>query len=126
MVPFASERNIRLIMLNMRGYPGSTSLSAEDIADLRDRGEEGQARAMENRGLEIAAFLRWLIETNNIRPTQELADAGRRGGGLSLLSWSGGNCPTIAMLAHADRLSKETRTLLETRLRSFIMHGMCF
>ncbi|KAI0820428.1 hypothetical protein BC628DRAFT_1330448 [Trametes gibbosa] len=122
MISFASQRKLRLVLLNLRDYPGSTPLTAVDIADLRDLGEEGQARAMQKRGLEIAAFLRWFIETENIPPAQEHAGQGELAGGLSLLSWSGGNCPTVAMLAHADKLPEETRKLFETHLRSIIMH----
>lgn len=39
------------------------------------------------------------------------------------MACSGGNRPTVAMLAHADKLSDEICRLLDTHLRSFIMYG---
>ncbi|OJT12830.1 hypothetical protein TRAPUB_10665 [Trametes pubescens] len=119
MIPFAAERNLRLVLLNLRDYPGSTLLSPEDVNDLRGPSEEAQARAIGNRGVEIAVFLCWFIESQRIPPIDEATGTG----GLSLLSWSGGNCPAAAVFAHADKLPEETRRLLGTYLRSFIMYG---
>ncbi|EIW51541.1 alpha/beta-hydrolase [Trametes versicolor FP-101664 SS1] len=118
MIPFFAEHDLRLVLLNLRDYPGSTLLSPEDVNDLRGPSEEAQARAIKNRGLEIAAFLRWFIEFQCIPPIEGAAGTG----GVSLLAWSGGTCPTAAMFAHADKLPVETRKLLDTHLRSYIMY----
>ena len=31
MIPFAAQHNLRLVLLNMRGYPGSTPYSTEEL-----------------------------------------------------------------------------------------------
>ena len=78
-----------------------------------------QKSAVRARGLEIAAFLRWFVETEKIHECH----AGGGGGGISLLSWSGGNCQTLSMLANADTLPEDTRRVLDGYFRSFIMYG---
>ncbi|KAL1950828.1 hypothetical protein VTO73DRAFT_5952 [Trametes versicolor] len=57
-IPFADEHNLRLVLLNLRDYPGSTPLSPEDVVNLRGPSVEVQRHAMKHRDLEIAAFLR--------------------------------------------------------------------
>ncbi|KAI9057477.1 alpha/beta-hydrolase [Trametes sanguinea] len=119
LVPFAAQHNLRLVMLNLRGYPGSTDFSQEDFDQLRGPSREQQEMAIAARGIEIAAFLRWFIETNGIPPIKDSSE-GTRSGGLSVLAWSGGNCHALAMFAHIDKLPVETRKLLGAYLRSFI------
>ncbi|KAJ8462240.1 hypothetical protein ONZ51_g11023 [Trametes cubensis] len=121
MIPFAVEHNLRLVLVNVRGYPGSTPYSKEDLEELRSLDRAVQASAITKRGMDIAAFLRWFIETEDIPPIHERADDHALVGGISLLSWSGGNLPTISMLAHAGELPERTRTVLVTYFRSFIM-----
>ncbi|OSD07585.1 alpha/beta-hydrolase [Trametes coccinea BRFM310] len=119
MIPFAAQHNLRLVMLNLRGYPGSTEYSHEDFEQLRGPSHEQQEMSIAARGIEIAAFLRWFIETNGIPPIKD-TPGGSRSGGLSLLAWSGGNCHALAMFAHIDKISAETRSLLDAYLRTFI------
>ncbi|KAI0632495.1 Alpha/Beta hydrolase protein [Trametes polyzona] len=125
LIPFAGERNLRLLLLNLRDYPGSTPLSEEEIDGLRGPSVDVQDRTLRDRGLEIAAFCRWFIETEKIPPVREsVTPEGVRArvGGLSILSWSGGNCTTVAMFAHVDKIPEETRRLFDTHLRSFILY----
>ncbi|KAI0755320.1 hypothetical protein C8Q80DRAFT_1217006 [Daedaleopsis nitida] len=113
--------NLRLVLLNMRGYPGSTPYSIEELEALE--GDAGaQEAALNTRAAEIAAFLRWFIETEAIPPIREVPGSEALLDGLSLLSWSGGNSTTLAMLAHADQLSEATRELFNKYLRSFILY----
>ncbi|KAJ3008093.1 hypothetical protein NUW54_g3292 [Trametes sanguinea] len=120
MVPFAAENNLRLVLLNLRGYPGSTDYSTTDLDKLRGPDRESQEQAMAERGLELAEFLRWYVETEAIPPIA-LTSEGVRTGGISLLSWSGGNWHTVAMFGNVDKVPESTRKLLSTHLRSFIM-----
>ncbi|KAM5538629.1 hypothetical protein V8D89_007658 [Ganoderma adspersum] len=116
---FHSEgHNLRLVLLNLRGYPGSTPYSEEELKCFEGSADE-QKSAVRARGLEIAAFLRWFVETEKI---PECHVGG--GGGLSLLSWSGGNCQTLSMLANADTLPEGTQKVLDGYFRTLIMYGM--
>ena len=109
---------MRLVRLNMREYPGSTLYSDEELALLGGSHDE-QTLALQARGLELAAFLRGFIESERIPPRSP----DNRGGGISVLGWSGGNHLTLGMFAHADALSEETRMLLDGYLRTLILYG---
>ncbi|KAI0820433.1 alpha/beta-hydrolase [Trametes gibbosa] len=122
LIPFAAERNLRLVLLNQRDYPGSTPYSTEDVEDLCASSYEAQARAMQTRGLEIAAFLRWFIQTYDTPPIKNEGETKFPVGGIAVVSWSGGNCAAVGMFAHADKLSKETQKLLNEHIRSFVMY----
>lgn len=124
MIPYAAAHNIRLVLLNRRGYPGSTPVSSEELAALEGSISAQQA-ALKTRGAEIAEFLRWFIETEAIPPIRAVPGSGALVGGLSLLSWSGGNGTTLAMFAwHADKLPATTNKLFNKYLRSFIIYGI--
>lgn len=122
MIPYAAAHNLRLVLLNMRGYPGSTPYTQGELESLKSDLETQQA-SLAARGAEIAVFLRWFIETEKLPPIREDTGSERLVGGLSLLSWSGGNGPMLAMFAHADKLAGETRQLLNLYLRSFVIYG---
>ncbi|KAI8978850.1 alpha/beta-hydrolase [Trametes punicea] len=121
-IPFAAEHNLRLVLLNMRGYPGSTDYSRDELDELRKPSAESSKKVMAARGVELAAFIRWFIEKEEIPPIQKRAAGHGHVGGLSLLSWSGGNSHTVALFANLDKISGETQDLLEKYLRSFIMY----
>ncbi|KAI0695747.1 Alpha/Beta hydrolase protein [Cerioporus squamosus] len=128
MIPYAAEHNLRLVLLNLRGYPGSTPYFPSELDLLEGRSvahddtESPQDLALQARGMEVAEFLRWFVKTENISPIHEDPGSGKLLGGLSVLSWSGGNAATFAMFAHADKLPEETKTLFNAHLRSFIMY----
>ncbi|KAI1794800.1 hypothetical protein LXA43DRAFT_87606 [Ganoderma leucocontextum] len=116
--PLAAECKLRLVTLNLRDYPGSTPYTPEALNDLRGPNRERQERA---RALGLGAFLQWLIRSQNTPPIRVASGSGARQGGISLISWSAGNCPTIALLAHADQLLEGTRTLLNTHLHTSVL-----
>ncbi|KAI1783088.1 hypothetical protein LXA43DRAFT_1048049 [Ganoderma leucocontextum] len=121
MIPFATQNNIRLILLNLHGYPGSTLYTDEELDRLEGSIEAREAE-LQARGLELAEFLRWFISTEEIPPIREGRDEDELVGGLSILSWSGGNGHTLSMFAHADKLPDETRKLFDEYLRSLILY----
>ncbi|KAI0695746.1 alpha/beta-hydrolase [Cerioporus squamosus] len=122
MVPFAVEHKLRFIIPNLRDYPGSTPYTQQELDELSSPAREQQERALRARALELAVFLRWLIETESITPIQGTPEAGSDTGGISLLSWSAGNCQTMGLFAYADQLPKETRELLGAYLRSYVLY----
>ena len=121
--PFAAERKLRLVTLNLRDYPGSTPYAPQELDDIRDPSPKRQERALRARALELGAFLQWLVQYQDIPPIRVGADSGVRSGGISLIAWSAANCQTMALLAHADQLPERTRALLDTHLRSYVLYG---
>lgn len=126
MLPYAEEHDIRLVFLALRDYPGSSPFTPTEIDALRN--PETQADAIRARGREISVFLTWFIEKEAI-PLMSIVEDGdgvvdrHHHGGLALLGWSSGNATTLSFLAHADTLPAETRTLLGSYLRTFILYG---
>ena len=111
-------------MLNSRDYPGSTPYSWAELAALGSSNPETQRSVMKQRGLEIAAFLRWYIREENIpmAPSpQEYHNAS--GGGISLLAWSWGTAMAMSFLAQAATLPQQDRWRLGSYLRTMILLG---
>lgn len=125
MIPFAASHNLRLVLLNLRDYPGSTRYSPEELAALGSPIREVQAAAIEARGLELAAFMRWYIETERVPAISKEPDRDvRPAGGVAILGWSSGNCQTIPLLASANKVPEDTRILLDAYFRSFFIYDV--
>ncbi|CCM02474.1 uncharacterized protein FIBRA_04574 [Fibroporia radiculosa] len=125
MIPFAIANDLRLVLLNLRDYPGSTRYTPEELQQLRSSNRDVQSTAIVTRGLEIAEFIRWFIETERIPPISEGSSPGRAfSGGFAVLGWSSGNCQTVPLLAHGDKVPAETRRLFNNYFRTFIFYDM--
>ncbi|KAH9945650.1 hypothetical protein B0H21DRAFT_744045 [Amylocystis lapponica] len=103
-----------LVLIHGTGFHGAIySRMLSVVGTHNARGEyAAQTVLMQERGLEIAAFLTWFIAEYDVVT-----------GGVSLLGWSHGPSILLAFLAHADKLSVQTRTRLDAYLRTFILHG---
>ena len=108
--------------MNNRDYYGSTPFSSSDLDALQSAELESQRAVVHARGLEIAAFLLWLIKNESI-PSRPLDEQEKRNGGIALLGWSWGNTMTMSFLAQASRLPEADRSTLDAYLKAFIMYG---
>lgn len=81
-----------------------------------------QESIIRKQGLEVAAFLKYLIETHRLPPLE--IGAKSRQGGIALLAWSLGNAFSMSMLGNFESLGSETRVLLEKYLRAVVVYGM--
>ncbi|KAH9835554.1 Alpha/Beta hydrolase protein [Rhodofomes roseus] len=123
LIPYARQRGIRLVMVNYRDYPGSTPYSWAELAALGSKKQEAERSMLKQRGLEIAAFLRWYIMKENIpmAPSpQEYHNA--CGGGLAILAWSWGTAMAMSFLAQASTLPHQERWRLGSYLRTIIFY----
>ncbi|KAF8591065.1 hypothetical protein K439DRAFT_1627154 [Ramaria rubella] len=138
LVPLAKASHIRLVLLNRRGYHGSTPFSNEETSPIDPSafsGEEETASAvsrserilsahyatfLQQRGAEMARFLSWFIDNEKIPPRSN--DAGRASGGISLLGWSLGNVTTLSLLAFASTLDPGLMKKLEGYLRKVVIY----
>jgi len=66
MIPYAAARNVRLILVNVRDYPGSTPYSPSELAALNSSNLKEQWAMLNERGQEAAAFLLWFIQKERI------------------------------------------------------------
>lgn len=118
-LPFATERGMRLVRINLRDYPGSTPLSK----DAPGTAEE----IIASMGQELAAFLAWFVEAEHLPEISSTSSADEKGtdlkGGLSILAWSMGNIPALSLLGNLDKVSQTRQDLLGKYVRSYVMLG---
>ncbi|OCH91803.1 hypothetical protein OBBRIDRAFT_506278 [Obba rivulosa] len=112
----ASEHKMRMVLVTLRDYPGSTPYSPAEIDAIFSQDAERQGEYMQARGLEISAFLSWLISKEKLPPITQ--DNGNTSGGIALLGWSTGSAIPFSLVAHADKLSADIRDLLGAYLRT--------
>lgn len=121
MFPLAASRNVRLVALNLRDYPGSTPYTAAELEVLCGSDSNKQEAAVRAQGLEIAAFLKHLIVSEALPPVAETG--GQKTGGVALLSWSLGNIWPLSMLGNWNHVHPETQSLLQRSLRTLMLFG---
>lgn len=122
--PFAHSRNLRLVLVNCRDYPGSTRYSSKELEGFSSSQKAVQAETLRARGIEFAAFIRWFIEIHHVPPISEQPGSNSPSGGISLLGWSSGNLQTIPLLAYATDLPEDTTNLLERYFRHFTIYDI--
>jgi len=138
LLPIAASSHIRLVVVNRRGYAGSTPFKPEDTDPFDPSGPEledetGSAvprspRTMaelyttflQQRGAEVARFLQKFIEIEKIPPKSE--EGGRAMGGICRLGWSLGNVVTLSMLAFANTYDPALMKQLEPYLRKVVIY----
>ena len=121
LVPLAAKSNCRLILINRRGYPGSTPLSAEQLSDLGRCISDTSSESLnyvkdfcQERGREVYDFLTDLVcSDESITPE----------GGLSVAGWSFGSIFTMALLANAPEFAVARNFDLQPYIHSVINYG---
>ncbi|KAL6306425.1 hypothetical protein BKA93DRAFT_729634 [Sparassis latifolia] len=123
MIPYAAQHNVRLVLLNLRDYPGSSPYTPAELDALRGPEPAAQAEALLARGLELVSFVHWFIIQENIPSISETQERfGALIGGIVLVPWSAGNSHVLSMLAHADKVPEETKALFDSHLRSIVLY----
>ena len=125
LLSLANSRNIRIIAINRRDYPGSLPLKAEEVAPLTlPEGPEaldGFRSFMRDRALEFLQFVGWMIDDGIIKNLSE--PEGRKSGGVSIIGWSGGNRILLALLGNLSQFPSELVGKLGHYMRSLIIYG---
>lgn len=118
----AVARNLRIITINTREYPGSSPLTESEFSQLTSSDKEVQETALRNHALGIANFVAWITKDQNIPAPQTDAD-GHHVGGIMLVHWSLGNLLLVSLLANIGLMEESTRTKLEQYLRTVVVYG---
>ncbi|KAJ3491937.1 hypothetical protein NLI96_g353 [Meripilus lineatus] len=125
MLPYAKEINLRIVLLNLRDFRGSTPYAQSELDEMHSDDIEIGRSFLKNRVNEIAWFLKWYIEKENV--TKICEQQGRRVGGISIATWSAGGCLSISLLGFADSIPDPTREFLGDYLRSVVLYDPpCF
>ncbi|KIJ52567.1 hypothetical protein M422DRAFT_156437 [Sphaerobolus stellatus SS14] len=134
LIPIATASHIRLLLVNRRGYSGSTPFKTEETAafDPSLINEDGNSPPssrviaqhytsfLQQRGAEIARFLAKFIDTEKIPAKSE--EEGRAVGGISLMGWSLGNVISLSMLAFANTYDPGLMKKLEPYLKKIVIY----
>lgn len=121
LIPYAKQRNMRMVAINQRDFSGSSLYTAEELEALRSRNITIKAEALRAFGREIAEFIAAFIDRHNTPPIS-IAEDGRQTGGAALLYWSLGNIFLLSMLASLDKLPEGPRNLLSLHLRTAVFY----
>lgn len=121
MIPFAAKNNLRLLFVNLRDYPGSSPYTKAELEAFESGDEATQDKAISDLGKQLGAFLAYFVKNNDVPPVNK--KGGNTIGGISLLTWSMSNLVSISFLAHANTLTDDVKDVLNTHLRSVVLHG---
>lgn len=143
LIPLAAASHIRLVLVNRRGYQGSTPLtdldtdpldpafdfSAADSENMDSSNSRPDRRKLEHyttylqaRAAEIARFLVKFIENESI--PLKIESVGRASGGMALMAWSLGNILPLSLLAFGNTLDPGVMRKLDAYMRKIVIYGM--
>lgn len=122
MLPFAAAHRLRLVLVNRRGYPGTTPLSESDLDAIASSDSTTRAGYFEQRALELGEFMAWFVQKEKI-PTYTISQDNKPEGGIVLLGWSSGTTSTIGLLALQDKVPAGIQAALEPYFRSLCIFG---
>jgi len=114
LLPFAAPSNIRLVLVNRRGYAGSTGYTDAELKELQG----GQKSFMEMTGRQVANFLIWFAETHDIPQMCHH----HKTGGFCVMGWSFGSATSLSVLGHPEAMPKDSYRKLEPYLRQIILY----
>jgi hypothetical protein len=114
---------VRLVAPQRRGYPGSTPFPDDEIASLSNTNAAAIQRFLRARLLELAAFVEYLAALG-VPPLN--VNAGKRTGGVALVSWSLASMYGLAFLEHVTSpdFPAALTQLVKGYVRTFITYGM--
>lgn len=140
LIPLAASSHIRLVLVNRRGYQGSTPLtdldtdpldpafSAADSENVDSSSSRPDRRRLEYyttylqaRAAEIARFLVKFIENESI--PLKIESVGRASGGMALMAWSLGNILPLSLLAFGNTLDPGVMRKLDAYMRKIVIYG---
>ncbi|KAI0089050.1 hypothetical protein BDY19DRAFT_122499 [Irpex rosettiformis] len=116
----ALSKNIRMVAINQREYPGSSPLNDHEIANVWSSDPNRQANALREQAVELAVFMARFIDGENIPAPKRVN--GQEVGGVSFLAWSQGNGPLLSLLANISQLDNRTNAVLERYMRTVFVY----
>ncbi|KAI0043485.1 hypothetical protein FA95DRAFT_1546320 [Auriscalpium vulgare] len=116
MLPLAPPNGVRIVLLNRRDYPETTPFSPDELEALGSADLVIRAKALGQQGLDVGHFLAWFVRTQSVPPVSG------RFGGIALVAWSLAHTPLAGLLAFADQLPEDVRSVLGTYLRAYCIY----
>ncbi|KAJ7612579.1 hypothetical protein FB45DRAFT_301796 [Roridomyces roridus] len=111
---WAPKYNARLVLMNRRGYHGSTPFTDAEVEEMH----QGRKHFQDRLALQLACFLKHFIEKESAPPV----NPDRSTGGLVLVGWSLANATTLSLLANPTVVGRELYEAIEPYLRTLVMY----
>ncbi|KAK7039327.1 AB hydrolase-1 domain-containing protein [Favolaschia claudopus] len=111
LLPLAASQTMRLICINRREYPGSTSHTADELAVYASGMEEERAVLMHQAGVNLALAIDGIIQQCDLPSAGDVAIAG----------WSLGNTFVLAAVEAIMDLPPPVRERLQSFVKTVIM-----
>lgn len=111
----AHRLNLRTVIPNRRGYPGSTPYTDGELEDISERPEV----FMERIGREVGEFLVHFIEEEDIPE----ATSDYKHGGIAVMGWSMGSTSAMVLFSDAKLVSPESYARLERYVKDLVLYG---
>jgi len=130
LLSLAPSKNMRIISINRRGYPGTTPFSDKENKIIASGNEEERYGIFREQGISLAKFVCGVIEQCSI-PAPSHAKGGPAGGkgikkgGITVGAWSLGNVYMLSMVACISVVDEEIRNQLQAYVSGFLLWGTC-
>ncbi|KAJ7066896.1 Alpha/Beta hydrolase protein [Mycena belliarum] len=111
LIPHAAANSLRIISVNRRCYPGSSSFSAEELSGFNQGTEVERATLLEQQGVDLALLLDGLIVELSIPQS----------GGIALIGWSMGAIFMLSLIASVSALPVPTKDRLSSFVRTVVL-----
>ncbi|KAG6827753.1 hypothetical protein H0H92_010575 [Tricholoma furcatifolium] len=113
----AHDFNLRTLVLNRRGYPGSSQYTDAEMDDLH----HGRKVFLDRLAIQLGDFIRQFIENNPDVPKVSLD---RKSGGFAIMGWSIGGATAMPLFSDPSLFNEELYGLLEIYVRVLILNDL--
>lgn len=113
LLPVAHQHSHRMIAINRREYPNSTSYTSAELSIFAQGSNEERSRLLLGEGTHLALLLDGLVQSLSLPPN------------IVIIGWSLGTIFTLSMLASITSLSPSVQARLRGSVKKMIMWGQC-
>ncbi|TFK38672.1 hypothetical protein BDQ12DRAFT_735341 [Crucibulum laeve] len=111
LLPLAAAQSLRVICVNRREYPGTTSFTTEELRVFAEGSEKERALLIEQQGIDLGLFVDAVIQKCALPKEGE----------ITLAAWSLGNAFLISILASVNLLPTESKERLQAYVKTAIL-----
>ncbi|THU95907.1 hypothetical protein K435DRAFT_112270, partial [Dendrothele bispora CBS 962.96] len=116
---YAHSFNLRTVVVNRRGYPGSTPYTESEMEDLN----QGKKVHLEKLGSLIGSFVERFIEENEKTGAGIPKISGEgKSGGVAIMGWSIGAVSAMSMFADPALISPKSYSLLQKYVKDLVFY----
>lgn len=111
----AAANNLRVIALQRRGYPGSSTFTEAEMAEMKS----GSNLTLDGFAISMAHFVNYLAYDLSVPKVS----GDRKSGGVALVAWSMAALVVMPLLSDFEVIPKELHPVLEDYVKDLIFYG---